>query len=306
LVVPFYFKKVRLNYLSFLLNKMGYDHHSHSKSRVNVVHNVAKGPAVDVVVDGDKVLQDVEYKVQSGYLALPSGKHTVSIEAGGNKLAIADVELEPGKDYTVVAHGDVTDLSSISLLPLQDDNSCPAKGKAHLRFVHAAAGAPPVDIWAGTQTRIFENVPYGKTGSPVYLPVDAGKVDVSVTPTGTVDRVVGPLPLTLEQGKVYTVVASGVVGDSEAPLTALVNEDKKCSVHVHMGRKHHHGHHGHRKYKKYHGDYYGMDYDMDYGDYYGRDYGDYYDKKYRKGHDSDYKKKWARDTTRMFGLWYEM
>lgn len=211
-------------------------HHESRKenSRVKVVHNVAKGPAVNVFVDGKEVLSDVDYKVQSGYLKLPSGKHSLSIEAGGKVLASKNVELTPNKDYTVIAHGDVNNLSSIALLALQDNNSCPNRGKAHVRFVHAAAGAPSVDIWAGNNTRIFENVSYGETGKPIYLPVDAGVVDISVTPTGIVQRVLGPISLNLELGKVYTVIASGVVGDDLAPLTALVHEDNKCAVNVHM------------------------------------------------------------------------
>jgi len=223
-----------------------YGHHNHrhqkkEESRVKVVHNVAKGPAVNVIVDGNKVLSDVDYKVQSGYLKLPSGKHSLSIEAGGKVLASANVDLLPKSDYTVIAHGDVNDLSSIALLALQDNNSCPARGKAHVRFVHAAAGAPAVDIWAGNNARIFENVSYGETGKPAYLPADAGVVEISVTPTQTVQRVLGPIPLNLEQGKVYTIIASGVVGDNVAPLTALVHEDNKCSVNVHMA------HHSYKK-----------------------------------------------------------
>lgn len=213
-------------------------HHSPSTSRVKVVHNVAKGPAVDVVLDGKKALSDVEYKTQSDYLKIPSGKHSVSIMTGGKTLASADVDLKPKTDYTVVAHGDVTNLPSISLLALKDNNSCPARGKAHLRFVHAAAGAPPVDVWASDSAKAFANVSYGQTGNPTYLPVDAGVINVSVTPAGSTRRVLGPLPLNLEEGKVYTVTASGLVGDSVAPLTALVHEDKKCSINMNYHNHH--------------------------------------------------------------------
>ena len=210
---------------------MHHSHHAVQNSRVKVVHNVAKGPAVNVTVDGRTVLSEVEYKVQSGYLSLPSGRHSVSIEAGGKVLASANVNLIPRADYTVIAHGNVADLTSIALLALQDNNSCPANGKAHVRFVHAAAGAPAVDIWAG-DSKVFENVSYGETGKPVYLPVNAGNVDISVTPTGSFQRVLGPITLGLEDGKIYTVIASGIVGDKTAPLTALVHEDSKCSVNV--------------------------------------------------------------------------
>lgn len=220
-----------------------HSHHHNGKSRVKVIHNVAKGPAVNVLVDGNKVLSNVDYKAQSDYLKLPSGKHRVSIAAGGKELASANVNLSPRTDYTVIAHGDVNNLSSIALLALEDNNSCPANGKAHLRFVHAAAGAPPVDIWVGDKTKIFENVSYGSTGNPTYLPVDAGVAAVSVTPTGSYDRVLGPLSLNLENGKVYTVTASGVVEDNQAPLTALVHEDRKCPVHHLVSPVEHHHHH---------------------------------------------------------------
>ena len=205
-------------------------HQSQNQSRVKVIHNVAKGPAVNVVVDGKTInaLKNVSYKAQSDYLNVPSGSHRVEIVAGGNVLAKADVNLAPGSDYTVIAHGDVTDLSSIALLALEDDNTCPAPGKAHLRFVHAADGAPPVDIVVGDNTKIFSNVSYGSTGKPTYLPVDAGKVLVSVRPSGSDQTVLGPAYLELKDKEVITVTASGLVGDNEAPLTALVMVDRSC------------------------------------------------------------------------------
>lgn len=208
---------------------MGHSHHS-SQSRVKVIHNVAKGPAVNVVLDGKTVnaLKNVPYKAQSDYLKVPSGSHRVEIVAGGNVLAKADVNLTPGADYTVIAHGDYLKVSSIALLALEDNNACPAPGKAHLRFVHAAAGAPPVDVVVGDNTKIFSNVSYGSTGNPTYLPVDAGTVVVSVRPSGTNQTVVGPASLELKDKEVITVTASGLVGDSEAPLTALVMVDRSC------------------------------------------------------------------------------
>jgi len=201
-------------------------------SRVKVVHNVAKGPKVNVVVDGKIALGDVAYKAISDYLKLPSGKHAVAITTtdGSKTLASADVVLSDNKDYTVIAHGDVTDLSSLALLALEDNNSCPARGKAHVRFVHAAAGAPPVDIWANMKAKVFQNVSYGSTGNPTYLPVDAGELTLAVTPAGSTDVVLGPIPVRLSSGKTYSVIASGLVGDSDAPLTALISEDNSCST----------------------------------------------------------------------------
>lgn len=212
-------------------------HHQKKVSRVKVIHNVAKGPSVDVVVDGKVALANVGYKAQSDYLEVPSGKHTLSIKAGGKALATADVDLSPNTDYTVIAHGDVNDLSSIALLALQDNNACPAAGNAHIRFVHAAATAPAVDVWAGPNP-FFTNVSYGSTGQPAYKPAPAGSVVLSVTPAGTRDVVLQLPNVNLEAGKVYTITASGLVGDKEAPLTALLHEDKYCVTHKSSHQSH--------------------------------------------------------------------
>lgn len=215
-------------------------------SRVRVVHNVAKGPKVDVSVDEAVVLKDVPYKGNSNYLELPEGEHKLDIKAGGSKLAEATVNLEKGKDYTVIAHGDVNDLSTISLLALEDNNSCPSRGKSHLRFIHAAAGAPSVDIHASKDKnvgKIFNNVSYGQTGKPAYLPVDSSKYNVGVSVANQHNLVLRKDDLNLKKGKTYSVIATGIVGDNEAPLDALVLEDNSCHTvvrhHSHTKPSHH-------------------------------------------------------------------
>ena len=211
-------------------------HHGHhsppASSRVRAVHNVANGPNVNVVVDGKIALSDVPYKAISDYLKVPSGKHAVAITTsdGAKTLASLDADLVPKGDYTIIAHGDVTNLSTVALLALQDDNSCPKQGKAHVRFVHAAAKVPTVDIWANMQTPVFQNVSYGSTGSPTYVPVDAGDITLAVAPAGSTEVVLGPLPLRLEQKKTYTVIATGLLDDDNSPLSALVSEDSSCST----------------------------------------------------------------------------
>ncbi len=115
------------------------------------------------------------------------------------------------------------------MLALVDDNACPANGKAHVRFVHAAAGAPNVDVYAGL-SRVFNNVAYGSIGSPSYLPVVAGKVKVSATPAGSAEIVAGPLKLQLDKGTVYTLVASGLVGSHKYPLTVIATADNVCAT----------------------------------------------------------------------------
>lgn len=199
------------------------------KARIRVVHNVAKGPSVDIVFNGKVVLTNVPYKAISDYLKVPAGPARIEVVVANTTTLIikADVNLATGSAYTVIAHGDAANLASLAALALTDDMTCPAPGKAHVRFIHAAAKVPAVDIYVNESVKVFPNVAYGKTGTPTYLPVDAGIVNVDVTPAGALDMVLGPLPLNLESGQIYTVIASGLLNDPQAPLTALVTEDSK-------------------------------------------------------------------------------
>lgn len=201
-------------------------------SRVRCVHNVANGPKVNVVLDGKIVLSDVPYKAVSGYLQVPAGQHALAITTtdGAKTLASLRVDLVGGADYTVIAHGDVRNLSSIALLALKDDKSCPARGKSHVRFVHAAATVPNVDIWVNNEFKMFQNVGYGSARSVSIL---SGTVNVSVTPAGANSVVLGPLPLTLSPGKSYTVIASGLLNNSQAPISVIVSEDSSCYTYHH-------------------------------------------------------------------------
>ena len=196
-------------------------------SKVRCIHNVAAGPNVNVVVDGKIALSNVPYKAVSAYLKVPSGKHALAITTvdGITVLASTAVNLIPGKDYSVIAHGDVTNLKSIALLELVDNKSCPPHNKAHIRFIHAAATIPNVDIWINNKYKVFPNVAYGSVGNPQYLSVNATNVKVSAASTGTTNIALGPLPLTLESRKIYTIIATGLLNDSSAPLSVIVIPD---------------------------------------------------------------------------------
>lgn len=221
-------------YAHSLGNKSVYG--SSGKSKIRVVHNVAKGPEVDGYFDGKLVLRKVSYKAISDYLEVSSGKHVITVKISGtnNSIVHGELILTQGMAYTLIVHGLISDPKTIAPLLVDDNLSCPVPGKAHVRFIHAAAGAPAVDIYSGN-VRVFSNVTYGKSGNPEYLPVNAGHIDISVKTAaavnvrGDVVRVLGPIPLNLASGGVYTIIASGLVGDASCPLSALVSEDTKGS-----------------------------------------------------------------------------
>ena len=202
-------------------------------SRVRAIHNVANGPKVNVDIDGNAVLTNVCYKDISDYLIIPAGDHCVGIATDKEcKQFIANKTFNfvAGSDYTLVVHGLATEPASIDILALEDNNNVPA----YVRFIHASAGSPAVDIYEATDVdnpkELFNNISYGNFGN--YRSVEAGKANIAVTAHGSEDVVLGPIPVTFCPGNVYTIIASGIIGDCNCPLNALVTCDTK------QGEKH--------------------------------------------------------------------
>jgi len=115
-------------------------------AQVRVVHASPDAPAVDVLVDGDAVLNNVPFKAASNYLAVPEGTRNLRVRATGTSTVVIDANapLGAGKAYTVIATGPV---ASIAPLVLEDDLTNPATGNIKLRLVHGSPTAGNVDIY---------------------------------------------------------------------------------------------------------------------------------------------------------------
>jgi len=185
---------------------------SPTTGRVRVMHASADTPAVDIFVDGQKAVTGLAFPKDTGYVPLPAGSHDVKVfvspsDGTGTPALQATLQVVAGKDYTVLAIGEVTK-NTLELLPLEDNNALPAAGQAHVRLVHASPDAPPVDVVvAGTATKVFSNVAYKSVGAYTPVPVGTYNLDVQVSSSSqTVKSVTG---LALGERGVYTVVATG-------------------------------------------------------------------------------------------------
>ncbi|MFZ1710801.1 MAG: DUF4397 domain-containing protein [Anaerolineae bacterium] len=194
--------------------------------RVRVVHASPDAPAVDVWVDGAKAFTNAPFKGITQYAGLTAGEHKVQVVPTGQTepaVISATLTLDNDKDYTVVAVGK---LANIEPLVLVDNNSAPAAGKAHVRFVHASPDAPAVDIAVKGGPVIFSNVAFKGVGD--YTPVDAGTYDLEVRLAGTETVALSVPGVKLDDGSVYTVFAMGLAG-GEPALVAVPSVD---STHV--------------------------------------------------------------------------
>jgi LPXTG-motif cell wall-anchored protein len=198
-----------------------------SQARVRVVHASPDAPAVDVLVNDGRAFAGAAFKGITDYAALDAGTYGVKVVPAGATTPVvidANLDLAAGTDYTVVALGQ---LANIEPLVLTDDNSAPAMGKAHVRFVHASPDAPAVDIAVKGGPTLFSNVAFKGTGD--YLPVDAGTYDLEVRAAGTENVALAVPGVELEAGTVYTIFAMGLAGGTPA-LTAVPSVDATTTM----------------------------------------------------------------------------
>jgi Domain of unknown function (DUF4397) len=190
-------------------------------AQVRVAHFSPDAPAVDVYVDGDRVLSGVKYPTVSDYLELPAGSYELAVRPAGaaassDPVIEATAEVEGGNAYTVAAVGPLDDIGA-EIFP--DDLSAPAAGKAKVRVIHAAPEVPAVDVAVEGGPTLFEGAEFPSATD--YAQVDAGTYPVQVKAAGG-DDVLLEASLPVKAGTVYSVAAIGGAG-KDARLLPIVD-----------------------------------------------------------------------------------
>lgn len=194
-----------------------------SPALVRAVHASPDAPAVDIAVDGSVALEDVTFFAASGYLEVPAGNRNVQVRVANTTTAPidADLTLEEGQAYTVIATNFLADIEPVVL---EDDLAAPAAGQVKIRAVHASPSTGNVDIYViapGTPlpaTPTLANVPF-KGFSP-YLAVPAGEYRIVVTPAGNDEVLAIDATLNFTAGQIRTVLAR----DNEAAAAGVSAE----------------------------------------------------------------------------------
>lgn len=184
-----------------------------STNRVRVMHASPDAPAVDVFVNGSAVLTDVPFFAYSDYLTLPDGTYQIAVAPAGQgtdfSVIVGDLTVEGGVAATLAA---VDELDQIEAVLYDDDLSPVPAGLARVRIIHASPDAPPVDIKvAGTNNVVVAGAPF--KGS-AYVEVPAGTYAFDISPAGSADVVFTTPELRFEPGWIYTLVATGFLGEN--------------------------------------------------------------------------------------------
>lgn len=178
-----------------------------------VVHASPDAGSVDVLVDDNLAVANLAFPEFTDYLPLAPGEYNIKVTPADNPGTVAieaDLELDVGTEYAIVAVGELG-VATIDALVLVDDNRRVATA-AKLRIVHGSPNAGPVDIYVtGVGEAIDQAEPaiadfefLAQTG---YLNLAAGDYAVTVTAAGTTTPAIGPATIALVTGGVYTAVA---------------------------------------------------------------------------------------------------
>jgi hypothetical protein len=164
----------------------------------------------------------------TGYLTVTAGTRNVKVNAAGTSTTVinADVPFTKDKNYSLFAYNQ---LASIGAILVEDNLSAPASGKAHIRFFHLSPGAPAVTVGVlagSTFTPVFSNRAFETqataAANQAFAPVDAGTYTFDVRVAGTTNSVLTLTGINLQAGKIYTVFARGIVGNTTTPLGASI------------------------------------------------------------------------------------
>jgi hypothetical protein len=193
---------------------------------VRVLHGSADAPAVDVYANGGLILENVPFGTISPYLYVPAGTYQIQVVPSGASLAegpvVIDAALafEGGTLTTVAASNVLADITANVI----SDAPAPVADKAQVRVVHLSADAPRVDVapdGAPATDAIVKNLKYGKASK--YLTVDGGEYDLDVRAAGKKKAAFDIPAITLENGKSYSAIAIGQLGDGS--FTVILSED---------------------------------------------------------------------------------
>lgn len=204
-----------------------------SGGRVRVLHASPDAPAVDVLVDGTKVIEGLPFREYTEYLSLPAGRHEIRVNVTGTATTVLNAApmVEAGRDYTAIAVGFAGGRQpALDLVLLADDNTLPQGNQIKVRVVHAAPSAPGVDVYVTTpfealdgKQAVLSNVPFKAASG--YLAVPPSLYQARVAVAGTKTIAIDSHRLATWAGIIRTVVAIDKK-DGGAPFEFVILPDR--------------------------------------------------------------------------------
>jgi predicted ester cyclase len=194
--------------------------------RLRVGHLSPDAPPVDILVNGDRVIENLSFPTTTGYLEVAPGTYTVGVApTGGAPIFEVDVTLESGNVYTAWANGLLTTGIAAQAFKVTPTIDAEFGDSFRLRAIHAVPdiAGNPVDVFVDGE----KVVTFDFFDATDYLTLFEGTYDIRVALAGQgPENAVIQAEVAFEAGKDYSVVARGTADPNDsAELGASVFED---------------------------------------------------------------------------------
>src|SRR5918995_4031598 len=187
---------------------------------LRVIHASPGAPEVDVLLDGQTLLQGLAYGAASSYATITPEEHRVQVVPTGQTAdaAVVDetIDAAPGQAYLLAVFGLLNDIGG----DIYDvDLSEIEPGNARVRLINFSPDAGAVDLLETGGDEWFGDVDLGDASDYRDIAPETYSADVR----GDDDRsllTVSELPF--EETRVYDVVVLGQIADDSLALQSLV------------------------------------------------------------------------------------
>jgi hypothetical protein len=186
---------------------------------LRVVHAAPGAPEVDVLVDGQPILQGLAYGTATEYATITPMEHRLQIIPSGQTAdaAVVDETLDaaPGRAYLLAVFGLLNDIGGGVY---EVDLSEIEPGNARVRLINFSTDSGDADLLETGGDEWFGNVALGEASD--YRDVPPGTYSVDLR--GDDDRVLETFTdLTFEEARVYDVIALGQLADDSLEIQSL-------------------------------------------------------------------------------------
>jgi hypothetical protein len=189
---------------------------------VRIVHGSPDAPAIDVIVDGAAVAENIAFGEATGYVQISEGSHQVQVvptgQAADSAVIDTEIELEEGDTYVFATTGLLNEIDSqLYEVDLSGDDM--ESDQARIRLLHLAPEAGSVDVYVAGGDELIDDANFPDASG--YTTIDAGIYDLEVREHDS-DTVALTVPdIELMAGSVYDLVVMGLTSDDSLTAVAL-------------------------------------------------------------------------------------
>jgi hypothetical protein len=187
---------------------------------IRVVHASPDAPAINVLVDGQPLVEGIAFGNASEYAALPPGDHQVQVAPadGGAPIIDQTVTLDGWTSNILAVVGQ---LANIQLQTNAVDITETAAGQARLRVINAVPDAPSISVGVpGSEEAMVDGVQFPNASD--YQDVNPGTYDLEIRNADSGQTLLAAPGIQVDAGQVYDLFALGQVATGNVQLLPLV------------------------------------------------------------------------------------